>query len=85
MKAAERVTIQVKATEQYFIVVMFIVQYKVVLKPGQQYFTRSWSLFGVYGIVFVRRKEWKLYQRLNNNQNPEKKSTKLPWKRTLST
>ena len=30
MKAAERVTIQVKATEQYFIVVLFIVQYKVV-------------------------------------------------------
>ena len=31
MKAAERVTIQVKATEQYFPVVLFIVQYKVVL------------------------------------------------------
>lgn len=35
MKAAERVTVQVKAAEQYFIVVLFIVQYKVVLKPGQ--------------------------------------------------
>ena len=30
MKVAERVTVQVKATEQYFIVVLFIVQYKVV-------------------------------------------------------
>lgn len=83
MKAAERVTIHVKANEQYFIVVLFIVQYKVVLKPGQQYFTRLFSfstmlqkqilsLFEVYGIVFVRRKEWKIYQRLNNNQTPEK-------------
>ena len=83
MKAAERVTIQVKATEQYFIVVLFIVQYKVVLKPGQQYFTRWFSfssmlqkqilsLFGVYGVVFVRRKEWKIYQWLNNNQTPER-------------
>ena len=83
MKAAERVTIQVKATEQYFMVVLFIVQYKVVLKPGQQYFTRWFSfssvlqkqilsLFGVHGIVFVRRKEWKIYQWLNNNQTPER-------------
>ena len=83
MKAAERVTIQVKATEQYFIVVLFIVQYKVVLKPGQQYFTRWFSfssvlqkqilsLFGVHRIVFVRRKEWKIYQWLNNNQSPER-------------
>ena len=84
MKAAERVTIQVKATEQYFIVVLFIVQYKVVLKPGQQYFTRWFSfssmlqkqilsLFGVYGVVFVRRKEWKIYQWLNKQPNPRKK------------
>lgn len=30
------------------------------------------SLFGVHGIVFVRRKEWKIYQWLNNNQTPER-------------
>lgn len=83
MKGVERVTIHVKATEQYFIVVLFMVQYKVVVKPVQQYFTRLFSfstmlqkqilsLFEVYGIVFVRRKEWKIYQWLNNNQTPEK-------------
>ena len=30
------------------------------------------SLFGVHRIVFVRRKEWKIYQWLNNNQTPER-------------
>ena len=52
MKAAERVTIQVKATEQYFMVVLFIVQYKVVLKPGQQYFTRWFSFSSVFEFVW---------------------------------
>ena len=72
-----------KATEQYFSVVLFIVLYKMVLKSDQQYFRRCFSFsgmlkkqifrfFGVYGIVFVRRKEWKLYQRLNNNHTPER-------------
>ena len=45
MKAAERVTIHVKATEQYFIVVLFTVQYKVVLKPGQHSISQGGSRF----------------------------------------
>ena len=72
-----------KATEQYFSVVLFIVLYKMVLKSDQQYFRRCFSFsgmlqkqifrfFGVYGIVFVRRKVWKIYQWLNNNQTPER-------------
>ena len=54
MKAAERVTIHVKATEQYFIVVLFTVQYKVVLKPGQHSISQGGSRF----LVCYKNKFW---------------------------
>ena len=47
-----------KATEQYFSVVLFIVLYKMVLKSDQQYFRRCqvfWSLW--YCIRKAKRME----------------------------